>query len=275
MRPVNLVPPEQRRGERAPLRSGPLAYVLVGFLAVALAAITSMVLTQNQIAEAESEKASLEVQHTEALARAAALRPYAEFASLQAARTATVASLAQSRFDWERVMRELALVIPEDVWLVEIAGTAGPEVQVEGAGIVTTRSNAAGPALEFVGCGSGQDAVARFVAALEDIDGVTRVGVQSSERPENVIEAAEAGTEETSEECRIRDFVAKFEIIAAFDEAPVAASASATPIAPPATEPATEPVAPEGQEQVEESRDAADEQTGKANDAAGLVGAGE
>ena len=32
MRPINLIPPEERRGSQAPLRSGPLAYILVGAL---------------------------------------------------------------------------------------------------------------------------------------------------------------------------------------------------------------------------------------------------
>ena len=32
MRPVNLIPPEDRRGQHAPLRTGPLAYILVGAL---------------------------------------------------------------------------------------------------------------------------------------------------------------------------------------------------------------------------------------------------
>ena len=30
MRPVNLIPPDQRRGDSAPLRTGPLVYVLLG-----------------------------------------------------------------------------------------------------------------------------------------------------------------------------------------------------------------------------------------------------
>ena len=29
-------------------------------------------------------------------------------------------SLADSRFDWERVMRELALILPGDVWLTSL-----------------------------------------------------------------------------------------------------------------------------------------------------------
>ena len=43
----------------------------------------------------------------------------------------TVSSLAQSRFDWERVLRELSLVIPEDVWLVKVTGTVSPAVDLD------------------------------------------------------------------------------------------------------------------------------------------------
>ena len=60
MRPINLIPPEDRRGEQAPLRSGPLAYILLGALVTVLVAITAMVLLDNQIAERESEIAQLE-----------------------------------------------------------------------------------------------------------------------------------------------------------------------------------------------------------------------
>ncbi len=37
MRPVNLIPPEERRDGTAKLRGGPLAYILVGALAALLA----------------------------------------------------------------------------------------------------------------------------------------------------------------------------------------------------------------------------------------------
>jgi hypothetical protein len=62
MRPVNLIPPEERRGDRAPMRTGPLAYVIVGVLAVGLVAVTATVLIGNQVTDRKAEKASLEVQ---------------------------------------------------------------------------------------------------------------------------------------------------------------------------------------------------------------------
>src|SRR5690242_11410226 len=117
MRPVNLIPPEERRGEAAPLRAGPLAYVIVGVLAVALIAVTVVVLTGNTISDRKAEVASLQSQLASLKAQARRLTPYANFASMQQARQETVASLASSRFDWERVLRELAIVIPDNVWL--------------------------------------------------------------------------------------------------------------------------------------------------------------
>jgi hypothetical protein len=51
MRPVNLIPAEDRRGEHAPLRTGPLAYVVLGALVALLVGVTALVLTGNQISE--------------------------------------------------------------------------------------------------------------------------------------------------------------------------------------------------------------------------------
>ena len=233
MRPVNLIPPEQRRGERAPLRSGPLSYFVVAGLALALVAVTAMVMVGNQVKEREGEIATLEVREADARAKAESLSAFAEFASVSQARFATVTTLASSRFDWERVLRELALVIPDDVWLVNLTASASPEVTVEGGTDVALRSESAGPALSLIGCADGQEGVAEFIQALEDIDGVTRVGVASSELPGG--EGSGGG-----EDCRTRDFISKFEIVAAFDEVTVAEPEVPAPAPPPAGTPPAE-----------------------------------
>jgi Tfp pilus assembly protein PilN len=164
--------------------------------------------------------------------RAQQLAAYTQFRSMSEQRVATVQSLADSRFDWERVMRELSLVLPSDVWLVGLTATASPDVSVDGGGGGGSSSGAGlraqvpGPALELNGCASGQEAVAGFVTALKDIDGVTRVGVESSELGEEE-EAAVGSTEvgaatgSSGDECQTRDFIAKFAVVAAFDAAPV------------------------------------------------------
>jgi len=227
MRPVNLIPPEDRRGEQAPLRTGPLPYVLLAALVALLLGVTAVVVTNNQIAESQNEVAKLEGEDAAASAKAQHLASYTQFRTMSEQRVETVSELADSRFDWERVMRELALVLPHDVWLVGLTATAGPGVSVSGGGGEgNMRAAIAGPALELSGCAKGQKAVAGFVTALKDIDGVTRVGVQSSELPEEG-KAGEGGSEgggsdSSGDECRTRPTIAKFEIVVAFDAAPVA-----------------------------------------------------
>jgi Tfp pilus assembly protein PilN len=253
MRPVNLIPTEERRGEHAPLRSGPLAYMLLGALVLVLAGVTALVLTGSQISEREDEIATLEVEDAEARARAERLAAYTQFRSLSEQRVATVASLADSRFDWERVMRELALILPDDAWLVSLTATATPSVSVEGGGGggsgAGLRATTPGPALELSGCADGQEAVAGFVTALKDIEGVTRVGVQSSELSEEE-KGADATGGGGGDDCRTRDFIAKFELVVAFDAAPIPAIGAEEAAPPPTeTEPETTPTSEESTEE--------------------------
>jgi Tfp pilus assembly protein PilN len=243
MRPLNLIPPDQRRGDQAPLRSGPLAYILVGALVAVLAAVTTLVLTNNEISEREGEVARLEVEDARESARAERLAAYVQFRDLSEQRVATVASLANSRFDWERVMRELSLILPHDAWLVNLTASAASGVGAEGGGSgAGLRGSIPGPALELTGCATGQEAVASFVTTLKDIDGVTRVGVQSSELPEKGSGGESGGgdSESSGDECRTREFIAKFEIVVAFDAAPVPISATTGEAAPVATTTPTE-----------------------------------
>jgi Tfp pilus assembly protein PilN len=238
MRPINLIPPESRRGASAPMRTGPLPYLVLGALALLLAGIALFVLAGNTVSDREAEVARLEREDAQAAAKAEKLAGFTQFQQMQQARTETIASLADSRFDWERVMRELALILPDDAWLVSLSASASPEVGGgEGSGGSGLRAGAPGPALELRGCAAGQEAVAGFVAALNDIDGVTRVGVESSELgdPENA--ASGGGSEDgANEDCRTRSFIAQFSIVVAFDAAPVPPSAEEAPVAvePPA-----------------------------------------
>jgi len=222
MRPINLIPPEERRGDQAPLRSGPLAYVLVGALAALLVGVVALVLVGNQVSEREDEVATLQREDAAASAKAAKLTAYTRFQALSEQRAETVQSLADSRFDWERVMRELALVLPGDVWLTDMNGSAAGGEGGGGGGSL----GALGPTLELTGCATGQESVAGFVVALKDIDGVTRVGVQSSELPDKAVAGGDSeGGSGSGDQCQTRNFIAKFEIVVAFDGAPLAEAA--------------------------------------------------
>jgi Tfp pilus assembly protein PilN len=223
MRPVNLIPPEDRLGKRKPMRGGPLAYIVLGALVLALLGVTALAVTSNQISDSKAEIATLEEQKAAVETRAQSLASFTQFHSLREQRVATVTSLADSRFNWERVMRELALVLPGDVWLTNLTASASPAVSPEGAASVSLRSGIPGPALELVGCARSQDAVAGFIQSLKDIDGVTRVGVQGSALAGG--SGGESGST-ASANCQTRNFIAQFQMVVAFDAAPVSPSTS-------------------------------------------------
>jgi Tfp pilus assembly protein PilN len=278
VRPVNLTPPEERGGNRAALRTGSISYLILAALALGVAAVTALVLTTNTISDRKAEASELEAREAAARSEAESLRAFAEFATLSEARAQTVTSLARSRFDWERVLRELALVIPDDVWLVQLSGAASPDVQVEDAAEVSAGSNIAGPALSMVGCATSHEAVARFLQALKDIDGVTRVGLGKSERP--LSESGGSSGEDSGasgEDCRTRAFITRFEIVAAFDEVSVPPLDAGTAPAPPAPAAESTPPADDGsgvveaEAQEQEARDSTAEQTDEAREAETLV----
>ncbi len=223
MRPVNLIPPEERRDGSVKPRTGPLAYIVVAALVALLAGVTLLVVTSNEVSSSEAEITSLQREKRAVEAKANRLAAYTQLREIHDQRVANITSLADSRFDWERVVRELSLILPSSVWLTTLTGTASPSVSVNGAASIALRDSVPGPALEIIGCATGQEAVAGFVSDLKDIDGVTRVAVQSSE----LGEAGESGAADESgagsaSDCKTRNFIAEFQIVAAFDNAPAA-----------------------------------------------------
>ena len=227
MRPVNLIPPDLRRGDSAPTRTGPLAYMVVAALGAVLVAVLVVVMLGNSAADKRTEVASLEAQAAQTEARATALSPYVSFQSLRDARVQTVDSLAKSRFDWERVIRELSRVIPSQVSLNNMTGTISPDVTIDDGAGIALRGSVAGPAVELKGCARSQDDIARLIAAVNDVDGVTRVTAV------NGIKADGAGGEDSgggaegassSGGCAAKN--PSFELVAAFDAVPVPAGAT-------------------------------------------------
>jgi Tfp pilus assembly protein PilN len=184
-----------------------------------------LVLAGNDISDREAEVTSLEAQRARAAAVADELAPYASFQQVTEARTQTTASLADSRFDWERVVRQLSLILPPRIYLSSLTASAG--AGGEGA---ESAAGVAGPSMTLSGCGPGQDAVAGFVAALREIDGVTRVGLNNSS-----LSGAEGGEAATGGFCAVGT-KAQFEIVVAFDAAPPSPNGAASTLATPGEE---------------------------------------
>jgi Tfp pilus assembly protein PilN len=194
MRPVNLVPQDQRRRVRTE-GSGKGAYVVLAVLAILLGLVVSYVLTSNQVTERKNETAAVKAEADRLEAEAASRAAYSDFAQIAQTRLQSVAAVASTRFDWERVMREVALIMPAGSWLqsadASVAGTAGGDV----AAAPTTSSVApVSPTATFVGCTPDQDEAARIMGRMRQMHRVQDVKLNGSTQ-------AEAGTPATVENC--------------------------------------------------------------------------
>jgi Tfp pilus assembly protein PilN len=231
MRAVNLLPADQRRGGSSPGRSGPAVYVVLGALAALVVFVGAYVLSANEVNSNRSQLAQAQQEATSLEQQAAAFKPYHEFASLSQTRVQTVNQLADSRFDWERVMRELAQALPGDVWLTSLVGTVAPGVNLEGAsGAAATgslRSALPLPAVEMVGCTESQAAVSRVMARLRTLNGVQRVSLAASEKSD----ATGASTDgASSSDCRNgNSHFPKFQIVVFFTAPKSSPGAAAAP----------------------------------------------
>jgi Tfp pilus assembly protein PilN len=228
MRAVNLIPPEER-GATPSASGAPAAaiagYAIIAFLVIAIGVVFYLNSLSTKIDEHKSEQASLEAQLQQTQARAAALQPYVQLANVTQARTVTIDSLAKSRFDWQRVLRELARVTPATISLSNVTGTVSADVGVEGGAEISLRDDVQGPALEIEGCARNQRKVADYVSSLHDIDGVTRVAALNSARPDRADSGQSSGNGTTSDSAApptgsgtcARATDAAFQVVAAFD----------------------------------------------------------
>jgi Tfp pilus assembly protein PilN len=191
VRPINLIPLEQRRGaaRRPGAPSGIGVYVLVGALGAAVLCVLALVLTSNSINSKTEELAQVQADAQGHKQVADALRPYGQFADVQRARYQQITALAEERFDWHRALHQLSLAIPRNVYLLGVAGTESPDVEVAdggaGGAVGNLRDKVPAPAFAITGCTYSQHAVARMMARMRNLDDVTQVQLAKSARRED------------------------------------------------------------------------------------------
>jgi Tfp pilus assembly protein PilN len=186
MKAVNLLPTDLRGAPKASaaitarqdVSRGPGAFIVLGALAFGVLALAGYVLTTNTIKDRQAQISQLEVQQQAAEKRVAALKPYAEFDQLAKGRVATLRDLAGKRFDWDQTLRDLSRALPQDVTIKSLTGSLGGATANPGAGSgqqATTK-----PSITLTGCTRNQKSVARLMARLSTVNGVTRVKLTSS-----------------------------------------------------------------------------------------------
>jgi Tfp pilus assembly protein PilN len=190
MRAFNLMPREEA-GEKAS-RLG-LAQVLVALLGLLLVAgLGSGYLfmsarasdRQNQVYDLRAQLADLEVP-----AETPATPGAAELVSEGQSRTAALATALQGRVAWDRVLREVTLVLPEKAYLTQISATTPSAGSTASNPAVTTNPNAAPNSLALIGYADRQASVAEFMARLEVVPEFATVDLQSSTAQEGGVYA--------------------------------------------------------------------------------------
>lgn len=225
---------------------GLVAQVSCAMVAVLAAAIVYLVAISNQVTSGREDLSRISGEVVSAEAKAAELKPYADFVTATLARREAVATVANTRFNWDRALLELAQLDPGGVWLTSAKGTLTPTTSVTGGESGSTaslRKVLPVPALELVGCARREGLVPSYIDRLHSITGVTEVGFGRSERLEK---KADGGASGSGGDCRNGDpNAARFALVTYFKASPAqVAAAAAQPGAPEPVKPA--PATPDG-----------------------------
>lgn len=182
MKPVNLLPQEGRR-RPADEGAGKSAYIVCGVLALMLVMVAAYVLTANNVTERKNQAAVAGAEADRVEAEVAAQTNYTSFADIAQQRLASVAGVAQTRFDWERLLREVSLVMPDGSWLQATdASVAGDPAALATEAVPGTAPIPVGPYASFVGCTPDQSDVAQIMVRLRQLHRVEDVKLKESAR---------------------------------------------------------------------------------------------
>ena len=188
MRAFNLVP---RDDVREPKRARPTAQIALALVAVLLfGALGSLFLVSSaSVTEKNAKRDDLRAQVAalEVPAKAPGKPEAPELASEQQARTTELAAALRSRVAWDRLRRNFALVLPEDVWLTSLAAKGAPR---DGAaarapsGPDASAGSSRASSFTINGYTHEQEGVARLLARLSVLPELASVSLVSSTRVE-------------------------------------------------------------------------------------------
>jgi Tfp pilus assembly protein PilN len=191
MRAFNLLPGEEAAERRTRLGLAQVLVALLGLLVVAGLG-TGYLFMSGSVADKQAQVDDLRIQLADLDVPSEAPAEEGEgdvpLASDAEARTAALAGALAGRVAWDRVLREVTLVVPEDVWFTTVTTASPDAAAADSTAPAETPAEGAGDSLTIAGTARSQEAVARLLARLGVIPELTDVQLQSS-----VAELQEAG----------------------------------------------------------------------------------
>ena len=200
MKPVNLLP-EQYRARRPSSGARGSSRIVIGALAALLVMAIAYALTTNQVNSHKGDIAAANSEIQQAQAKTGSQSSFGSFHDVKQTREASVKLLAGGRFDWERLMREVALVLPNGTWVLDMTastgaeGTSGTTAPGQGASASSSASTsstgaagaaaAAAPSVHLIGCAVHQDDVAVLLVRLRKLNGATDASLTESAKEDD------------------------------------------------------------------------------------------
>lgn len=176
MRAFNLLPGEETREKRSTLPAAHILVALVGLLVFAGLA-GGYILLNAGVAQGTGERDDLraELAALEVPSEPTPKKDEDALAGESAPRTAALSAALTDRVAWDRILREFALVLPEDVWLTSLSAATSNATTAEG------QAAAAGAdSFTIGGFAKTQASVARLLSRLAVVPELSEVNLESS-----------------------------------------------------------------------------------------------
>lgn len=171
MRAVNLLPREEAKRSFEAKRG--VVFGGVGGAALATAVLASMMISAGGAANSKQEELDGLRAQIAAIPTVPVVDTSTEdaLAADKGARVGALSAALSGRIAWDRVLRQVSLVLPEDVWLTNLSAAA-PDA---------TQAAATGTGFTLTGATYSQYGVARFLSRLAVLPDLENVRLQSSQ----------------------------------------------------------------------------------------------
>ena len=170
MRAVNLLPKDDGRQRGPSFRDNPLVIGGVVGTVLVTAVLAAMFLTASTgVADNQKRHDAVQAELAATPVPPPTVPGTSELEQEKNARIGALAAALSGRLAWDRVLREVSLVLPDDVWLSSLSATAP---------IAASPTTAAGFAIN--GRTYSHDGVARLLARLSVVPHLSNIQLQHS-----------------------------------------------------------------------------------------------